>query len=258
MVVWVHGGPWWRDRWGFDPIHQWLANRGYAVLSVNFRGSTGFGKKFVNAANREWGGKMHEDLLDAVKWAVKKKIADPDRVAIMGGSYGGYATLVGLTLTPDTFACGVDIVGPSNLITFMEAIPENRTSTIDMWAARVGDHRTEEGRTFLWERSPIAFADRITRPLLIAHGVNDPRVTKAESDQIVAVLQENGVPVTYVVYPDEGHGFAQPENRLAFYAVAEQFLAEHLGGRAEPVGDAFAGSSITIPVGGEQMAGVNN
>jgi dipeptidyl aminopeptidase/acylaminoacyl peptidase len=256
MVVWVHGGPWWRDFWGFDPVHQWLANRGYAVLSVNFRGSTGFGKKFINASNKEWGGKMQEDLLDAVDWAIKKRIADPERVAIMGGSYGGYATLVGLTSTPDKFACGVDIVGPSNLVTFLQTIPPYWQPTVELWATRVGDHRTEEGRSFLAQRSPITFVDQITKPLLIGHGTNDPRVKRNESDQIVETMQQKGIPVTYVLYPDEGHGFARPENRLSFYAVTEQFLSDHLGGRSEPIGDALAGSSIRIPVGGERIAGV--
>jgi dipeptidyl aminopeptidase/acylaminoacyl peptidase len=256
MVVWVHGGPWWRDTWGYDPVHQWLANRGYAVLSVNYRGSSGFGKKFVEAGNREWGGKMQEDLIDAVEWAVKKKIADPDRVAIMGGSYGGYAVLAGLTFTPDQFACGVDIVGPPNLVTFLETIPAVWRPTIDLWASRVGDFRTEEGRSFLSERSPLSYADRISRPLLVAHGAQDPRVQRFETDQIVEILQQRGVPVTYVLYPDEGHGFARPENRISFFAVTEQFLAAHLGGRYEPVGNALAGSSIRIPVGGEQFKGV--
>jgi dipeptidyl aminopeptidase/acylaminoacyl peptidase len=256
MVVWVHGGPWWRDTWGYDPVHQWLANRGYAVLSVNYRGSTGFGKKFVNAGNREWGGKMHEDLIDAVEWAVKKRIADPERVAIMGGSYGGYATLVGLAFTPDTFACGVDIVGPSNLVSFLQTIPPYWAPTVELWASRVGDYRTEEGRSFLAQRSPLTFVDQITKPLLIGQGANDPRVKRSESDQIVETMQQKGIPVTYVLYPDEGHGFARPENRLSFFAVTEQFLADHLGGRSEPIGDALAGSSIKIPVGGERIDGV--
>jgi dipeptidyl aminopeptidase/acylaminoacyl peptidase len=256
MVVWVHGGPWWRDFWGFDPVHQWLANRGYAVLSVNFRGSSGFGKKFVNAGNREWGGRMHEDLLDAVDWAVKKKIADPDRVAIMGGSYGGYATLVGLAFTPDRFACGVDIVGPSNLVTFLDTIPSYWQPTVELWSTRVGDFRTEEGRSFLAQRSPLTFVDQISSPLLIGHGANDPRVKRSESDQIVQSMRAKGIPVTYVIYPDEGHGFARPENRLSFYAVTEHFLSDHLGGRAEPLGDDLADSSIKIPVGGERIAGM--
>ncbi len=254
MVLWVHGGPWWRDSWGYSAMHQWLANRGYAVMSVNFRGSTGLGKKFINAGNKEWGGRMHDDLIDAVQWAVDKKIADPQRIAIKGGSYGGYATLVGLTVTPETFACGVDIVGPSNLVTFMETIPPYWQPTVELWATRVGDYRTEEGRTFLQERSPLTFVDEIRRPLLIAHGANDPRVKRTESDQIVETMKRKNIPVTYVLYPDEGHGFARPENRLSFFAVAEQFLAQHLGGRVEPIGTAFENSSITIPVGGAGIA----
>ena len=255
MVLWVHGGPWWRDVWGYDPVHQWLANRGFAVLSVNYRGSTGFGKKFVNAGNGEWGGKMHDDLIDAVQWAISKKIADPKRIAIMGGSYGGFAALVGLTSTPDTFACGVDIVGPSNLVTFLETMPVDWQPTQDQWTKRVGDHRTEEGRALLMQRSPINHIDQIIKPLLIAHGGNDPRVKRSESDQIVKTLKRSGVPVTYVIYPDEGHGFSRPENRLSFYAVVESFLGEHLGGRIQPIGADFRGSTIDIPVGGEQIAG---
>ena len=256
MVLWVHGGPWSRDYWGYDAIHQWLANRGYAVLSVNYRGSIGFGKKFVAAGNKEWGGKMHDDLIDAVKWAIKKKIADPDRIAIMGGSYGGYATLIGMTSTPERFACGVDIVGPSNLVTFMNTMSAYWAPTVDQLAMRVGDVRTEPGREFLTQRSPLTFVNNVTRPLLIGHGSMDPRVQKSESDQIVETLQGNGVPVTYVVYPDEGHGFARHENRLSFYAVVEAFLGEHLAGRVEPVGGDFDGSSITIPTGGQHIAGV--
>ncbi|MEC9374188.1 MAG: S9 family peptidase, partial [Planctomycetota bacterium] len=174
-VLLVHGGPWARDNWGFNPLHQLLANRGYAVLSVNYRGSTGFGKDFINASNMEWAGKMHDDLIDAVDWAVNAKIADPNRVAIMGGSYGGYATLVGMTFTPDVFACGVDIVGPSSLITLMESFPAYWGPTIDIWKTRVGDFTTEAGREFLLSRSPISRVDQIKNPLLIAQGANDPR-----------------------------------------------------------------------------------
>ncbi len=257
-VLWVHGGPWARDFWGFEPVHQWLASRGYAVLSVNYRGSTGFGKKFVNAGNGEWGGKMHDDLIDAVEWAVKKKIADPDRIAIMGGSYGGYASLVGLGVTPDTFACGIDIVGPANLVTFLEAIPHRWQPTADLWATRVGDIRTEDGRSFLMQRSPITSVERITKPLLIAHGGNDPQVRRSETDQIVETLQGKGIPVTYVVYPDEGHGITRAGNRLSLFAVIESFLGEHLGGKVQPVGTDFDESSIKIPVGGEKIAGVSN
>ena len=257
MVLVVHGGPWARDDWTFDPYHQLLANRGYAALSVNFRGSTGFGKGFINASNKEWAGKMHDDLIDAVDWAVKEGIADPKRIAIMGGSYGGYATLVGLTFTPDTFACGVDIVGPSNLMTLIESVPPYWQPMIEVFATRMGDHRTEEGRALLKERSPLTYVDRIEKPLLIGQGANDPRVKQAESDQIVQAMQEKEIPVTYVLYPDEGHGFARPENNLSFFAVAEAFLAENIGGRFEPIGDAFKGSSLTVPTGAENIPGLS-
>src|SRR5262249_6828720 len=216
LVLDVHGGPWGRDTWGFDPQHQLWANRGYAVLSVNFRGSTGLGKKVLNAGNREWAGKMHDDLIDAVDWAVKEKIADPKKVAIMGGSYGGYATLVGLTFTPEKFACGIDIVGPSNIVTLLNTIPPYWAPALQLFKDRVGDHTNGEGRKFLLARSPLSHVDRIRRPLLIGQGANDPRVKQAESDQIVKAMQEKKIPVTYVLFPDEGHGFARPENRLAF------------------------------------------
>jgi dipeptidyl aminopeptidase/acylaminoacyl peptidase len=256
MVLNVHGGPWARDSFGFDPEAQWLANRGYACLQVNFRGSTGFGKKFLNAANKEWAGTMHEDLLDSVKWAVDQKIADPARVAIMGGSYGGYATLVGLTFTPDTFACGVDIVGPSNLNTLLASIPPYWKPMLESMYIRLGDPRTEEGKKLLEDRSPLNHVDKIKKPLLIGQGANDPRVKQAEADQIVKAMQAKKTPVTYVLYPDEGHGFARPENRMSFYAVAEAFLAQHLGGRAEPIGDAFRGSSIQVPAGADGVPGL--
>lgn len=256
MVLLVHGGPWTRDAWGYDAHHQWLTNRGYAVLSVNYRGSTGFGKAFLNAGDRQWAAAMHDDLLDALAWAVREGIADPARVAIMGGSYGGYATLVGLAFTPETFACGVDIVGPSNLVTLLESIPPYWTSLKEQFIRRVGDPSTPEGRRLLLSRSPLTRANRIRRPLLIGQGANDPRVRQTESDRIVAALAAKAVPVTYVLYPDEGHGFARPENRLSFYAAAEAFLARHLGGRYEPVGMAFEGSSITVPAGAAQIPGL--
>jgi len=256
MVLLVHGGPWGRDGWGFNPMHQLFANRGYAVLSVNFRGSTGFGKKFLNAGNKEWAGKMHDDLIDAVNWAVNEKIADPDKIAIMGGSYGGYATLVGLTFTPDTFACGVDIVGPSNILTLLKTIPPYWAPIVQMFKDRVGDFSTAEGKRFLEERSPLSRVDRIKKPLLIGQGANDPRVKQAESDQIVKAMHEHKIPVTYVLFPDEGHGFARPPNNMAFQAVAEAFLAKHLGGRYEPIGEAFKGSSITVPAGAADVPGL--
>jgi dipeptidyl aminopeptidase/acylaminoacyl peptidase len=234
-VLLVHGGPWARDTWGYNPMVQFLANRGYAVLQVNFRGSTGYGKSFLNAGNKEWAGKMHQDLVDAKAWLVKEGIADPKKVAIAGGSYGGYATLVGLTFTPEEFACGVDIVGPSNIVTLLKTVPPYWAPAKALFAKRVGDLEKEE--EFLKERSPLFKVNYITKPLLIGQGKNDPRVKVAESDQIVEAMRKNGKPVEYVVYPDEGHGFARPENRLHFYATAEQFLAKHLGGRAEPIGE---------------------
>ncbi len=256
MVLSVHGGPWARDEWGYNPYHQWLANRGYAVLSVNFRGSTGFGKSFLNEGNKAWGRSMHDDLVDAVAWAVAEGVADPDRVGIMGGSYGGYAALAALTFTPERFACAVDIVGPSNLITLLESIPPYWEPMRALFTTRVGDPATEEGRALLKERSPLTYADRIERPLLIAQGANDPRVKQAESDQIVQAMKAKEIPVTYVLYPDEGHGFARPENRLSFHAITEGFLAEHLGGRFEPIGDDFAQSSVTVPTGAQAVPGL--
>jgi dipeptidyl aminopeptidase/acylaminoacyl peptidase len=256
MVLLVHGGPWARDMWGYHTHHQLLANRGYAVLSVNFRGSTGFGKAFINASIHEWGARMHDDLIDAVEWAVREGIADPQRIAIMGGSYGGYATLVGLTFTPERFTCGIDIVGPSNLITLLETIPPYWMPMFNMWATRVGNPRTEEGQALLRERSPLTYVDRIQKPLLIGQGANDPRVKQSESDQIVQAMQEKHIPVTYVLYPDEGHGFARPENSLSFFAIVEAFLARCLGGRYEPVGDDFKGASLKVVTGGDDVPGL--
>jgi dipeptidyl aminopeptidase/acylaminoacyl peptidase len=256
MVLLVHGGPWARDGWGFNAMHQWLANRGYAVLSVNFRGSTGFGKSFINAGNLEWAAKMHDDLIDSVDWAAREGIADPKKVAIMGGSYGGYATLVGLTFTPDKFAAGVDIVGPSNITTLLKTIPPYWAPAIELFKKRVGDHTTTEGQAFLDSRSPLTKVANITKPLLIGQGANDPRVKQAESDQIVKAMKDKNIPVTYVLFPDEGHGFARPENRLSFNAVAEAFLAEHIGGRYQPIGNDFKGSSITVPAGAAEIPGM--
>ncbi len=258
MVLFVHGGPWARDEWGYDADHQWLANRGYAVLSVNYRGSTGFGKKFVNAANLEWAGKMHDDLIDAVAWATKSGIADEKKVAIYGGSYGGYATLVGLTFTPATFACGVEVCGPSNLETLLQTIPPYWASEKEMWARRVGDSRTYDGKKLLEARSPLTRAGAITKPLLIGQGANDPRVKQAESDQIVKSMQAKGIPISYILFSDEGHGFERPENGKAFRAVQETFLAQCLGGKYQPVGDDFKGSTIAVPAGAEQVYGLED
>jgi dipeptidyl aminopeptidase/acylaminoacyl peptidase len=230
-VLNVHGGPWARDTWGFNPEAQWLANRGYLCVQVNFRGSTGYGKAFVNAGDREWGGRMQDDLVDAVAFVTGQGWANPARVAIYGGSYGGYAALAGATFTPDLFRCAVDIVGPSNLKTLIETIPPYWAPMIAQFHRRVGD--PEVDADFLWSRSPLSRASSIRIPLLIAQGANDPRVKQAESEQIVAALREAGIDHEYLLFPDEGHGFAKPENRLRFYAAAERFLARHLGGRAE-------------------------
>lgn len=231
-VILVHGGPHSRDSWGFNPVVQWLANRGYAVLQVNFRGSTGYGKEYKNAGNREWGRKMHTDLLDGKKWLIDQEYSDPNKIALYGGSYGGYATLVGLAFTPDEFCCGVDMVGPSNLITLLESLPPYWSPEKEKMYLMIGNLETE--KEFLKSRSPLFKASQIKKPLLIAQGANDPRVKQAESDQIVAEMKKHGLPVEYLLFSDEGHGFIQQENRLRFYAAAEKFLAKYLGGRSEP------------------------
>ncbi len=231
-VLFVHGGPWARDVWGFNPVVQWLANRGYLCVQVNYRGSTGYGKAFLNAGDREWGARMHDDLLDGVEWVVGRGYADRSRVAIYGGSYGGYAALAGAAFTPDVFRCAVDIVGPSNLRTLIATTPPYWRTMRAQLHRRVGD--PEQDADFLWSRSPLSRADQIQIPLLIAQGANDPRVKQAESEQIVAALRAKDIPYEYLLFPDEGHGFAKPENRLRFQAAAERFLAQHLGGRFEP------------------------
>jgi dipeptidyl aminopeptidase/acylaminoacyl peptidase len=227
-------------------------------MSVNFRGSTGFGKNFINASNLQWGAKMEDDLLDAANWSIEKGIADPSKLVIMGGSYGGYAALAGMTFTPKIFVCGVDVCGPSNLTSNLLSIPPYWKPELANEFKRVGDYRTAAGRKLLAERSPLNYVNRIERPLLIAQGVNDPRVKKNESDQIVKAMQEKNLSVTYLVYPDEGHGFVRPENRLSYYAVVEAFLAKQLGGRYEPIGKDFENSSITAPVGGGEIPGLVN
>ena len=257
LILDVHGGPTARDSWGYSSEVQWLVNRGYAVLQVNYRGSLGFGKKFVNAGQGEWGAKMHDDLIDAGNWVVSEGIASQDKIAIYGGSYGGYATLVGLTFTPDYFRCGVDIVGPSNLVTLLESIPPYWKPFIKSLELKTGGNiRTEEGKEFLKSRSPLTYCNKITKPLLIAQGANDPRVKKAESDQIVEEMKRQKIDVTYILYPDEGHGFAKPENRTSYVAITEQFLAQCLGGRAEPIHDEIKKSSVQIIEGKEHIAGL--
>jgi dipeptidyl aminopeptidase/acylaminoacyl peptidase len=232
MVLYVHGGPWARDQWGYDPTAQWLANRGYAVLQVNYRASTGFGKKFLHLGDKQWGGTMQDDLTDAVKWAISQGIADPKRVAIMGGSYGGYATLAGLAFTPDLYECGVDIVGPSNLKTLLASIPPYWSTIRKTFDVRMGE--VDKDSVLNHKCSPLFHVDKIKAPLLIGQGQNDPRVNVRESEQIVAAMRAKNLPVEYIVYADEGHGFARPENRMDFYGRAEMFLSKQLGGRSEP------------------------
>jgi dipeptidyl aminopeptidase/acylaminoacyl peptidase len=257
MVLLVHGGPWARDGWGYNPLHQLFANRGYAVLSVNYRGSTGFGKKFLNAGNLQWGKKMHDDLLDAVQWAITSNVTAKDTVCITGGSYGGYATLAGLTLTPDVFKCGVDIVGPSNLMTLLATIPPYWKPLVATFHTRMGNPETPEGKALLTEVSPLTHAAKIKRPLLIAQGKNDPRVKEAESEQIVAAMKKSNLPVTYVLFPDEGHGFARPENMIAFTAVTEAFLSAHLGGTYLPITpDELKGTTMQIKEGKNGIPGL--
>jgi len=231
-VLFVHGGPQVRDEWGLDPRAQWFANRGYLCVQVNYRGSTGYGKAFVNAGDREWGGKMHDDLVDAVGYVTGEGWADPARVAIFGGSYGGYAALAGAAFTPEVFCCAIDLCGPSNLKTLIETIPPYWAPVVARFHRRVGDPAKDA--EFMWSRSPLSRVRDIRIPLLIAQGANDPRVKQDESEQIVAALRDAGIEYEYMLFPDEGHGLAKPENRMRFYAVAEQFLAHHLGGRAEP------------------------
>src|SRR5688500_5848574 len=230
-VIVPHGGPWYRDSWGYDAFAQFLANRGYAVLQPNFRGSTGYGKKFIDAGNKQWGDKMQDDITWGAKYLTAQGIADPKRIGIMGGSYGGYATLAGVTFTPDLYAAGVSIVGPSNLITLLESIPPYWEQIRKLFYERMGDPNTPEGKAQLLRQSPLSHAAKIKTPLLVIQGANDPRVTKRESDQIVIALRDRGFPVEYLVAPDEGHGFARSVNNMAMFATAEKFLAKHLGGR---------------------------
>jgi len=235
-VMHVHGGPWGaRHLWGYEPINQWLANRGYVCLEIDYRGSGGYGKGFLNASRREWAGRMHDDLIDGLEHAIGQGWVDRERVGIFGGSYGGYAALVGATFTPDVFKCAVDYVGPSNLITLLESIPPYWFWVAKQFAKLLGDPAKD--RDFLWERSPLRLVDQIKIPVLVAQGANDPRVKQAESEQIVAALKERGLPYEYVLFDDEGHGFVRPENQQAFHLASERFLATHLGGRAQSADD---------------------
>jgi len=249
MVLLVHGGPWGRNVWKLDPLAQLLANRGYSVLQINFRGSTGYGRKFMSAGNRQWGKAMQTDLLDAVDWAVKEGVAAKDRVAIMGGSYGGYAVLAAAAFTPEAFRCGVDIVGPSNLFTLLKSVPPYWKPLRSIFNRRIGNIDDPKDKQLLESASPLLSAEKIRMPLLIGQGANDPRVKQAESEQIVAALEKHGQGVTYVVYTDEGHGFARPENSMDFNARAEAFLAQYLGGRVEPMqGERIPGSTAVVKV----------
>lgn len=253
LVLIVHGGPWTRDEYGFDEWHQWLANRGYAVLSVNFRGSTGFGKSFINAGDRQWGDAMLHDLDDAVAWAVDAGIANPKKVAIIGGHYGGYAALAELAFAPSEYACGVSVGGPSNLVTMMRNLPPYWTSMRDILLHRIGNPETPDGRELLRAQSPALHAASITHPLLVIEGAKDPEMSEDDTQEVVRTLLKYGVPVTYVLFPDEGAALARPANQLAFYAITESFLGKCLGGAVEPIGGALKGSSAQIVEGAEDI-----
>jgi dipeptidyl aminopeptidase/acylaminoacyl peptidase len=249
-VLLVHGGPHARDYWGHDREHQWLANRGYAVLSVNFRGSTGFGHRFLHAGRQQWGRRMQEDLDAAVEWAIKEKIAAPSRIAIMGTSYGGYATLAGLAFSPKSFACGVAFAGPSNLVSL---VMDDAEKDSYWW---IGDPRTPKGRRWLLERSPVEYVEWIEKPLLIAHGANDVRVRRVESDRMANAMRRHDKRVTYVLYHDEGHGLSRTDNQLSYYAIVEAFLARYIGGRAQPIGDELGAATYTVLAGLEHVPGL--
>jgi dipeptidyl aminopeptidase/acylaminoacyl peptidase len=243
LVVLVHGGPWSRDCFGYSPVVQLLANRGFSVLQVNYRGSTGFGKSFLSKGNLEWGGKMHDDILDGVEWAIKEGVADPTKIGIAGMSYGGYESLWAATQSGDVFRCAVDVVGPSNLERLLQTIPSWDLSRKTTYL-QIGDPYTDEGAALLKDRSPLFHVDKITIPILIVQGANDPRVPRQESEQIVAAMKEKGLPYIYMLFLDEGHGFARPENNIAFYAVAERFLADNLRARYEPLHNELEESTL--------------
>ena len=252
MVLLVHGGPWARDDWGYQPEVQFFSNRGYAVLQVNYRGSTGYGKSFYNAAVKQFAERMHTDLMDGVEWAVRRGVADPRKICIYGGSYGGYATLVGVTFTPDAFVCAADYVGPSSLVTLVESFPAYwRPFMEGSWFRFVGDPSNPADRADMWRRSPLSRVDSIRTPLLIIQGANDPRVTRREADQLAIALRDRGVAVSYLVAGDEGHGFLNPENRLAAYRAIEQLFGRYLGGRVQaevPLGVAARIEAMTVGV----------
>ncbi|MCX7357944.1 MAG: prolyl oligopeptidase family serine peptidase [Alphaproteobacteria bacterium] len=253
LVLLPHDGPWARDSYGFDAMHQWLANRGYAVLSVNFRGSAGFGKAFLNAGNDEWGGRIQEDLSDAVEWAVAQRIAEQDRVAIVGSGFGGYAALSGLAFTPDLYRCGASFAAPANLFAMLDLTPSWQR---DQFYHRVADARTEAGRQLLRVRSPAFHAGRIRSPLLLAYGGRDPRLTRGETDQVAQAVRLRGI-LTYLTFPDEGRQLVRPQNRLSYLAVLEHFLGDCLGGRVEPVGASFEGAAINVYDGAVNVPGLS-
>jgi dienelactone hydrolase len=254
LVLAVHDGPWSRDTYGFNAMHQWLANRGYAVLSVNFRGSTGFGKAFLNAGNGEWGRRMQDDLLDAVQWAVENAIAQPDHVAIVGSGFGGYAALAGLAFTPEQFRCAATYGAPGNLVAMLEAAPANTREELYL---RVGDLRAAEGRSNLRERSPALRAGQMRRPLLLAMGGRDSRASRGEFDQIAQSLRGRRIELSTLIFPEEGGELVRPQNRLAYYTVLEHFLAACMGGRSEPVGAAFEGAEMVVYDGAARVPGLS-
>lgn len=254
LVLLIHGGPWSRDTWGFDALHQLFSDRGYAALSVNFRGSAGFGKAFLNAGDKEWGGRMQDDLVDAIKWAVAQGIADKNKIAVFGGSYGGYAALMALATAEVDFACGISIDGPSDLVSFLENSPPYWEAALPLFYKRVGDPTTDDGRRLLVRRSPTSHLDLIRSPLLIIHGKNDPRVRESDSSRFVAALRDRNVPVTYITYSQEGHGFSRPESRISLLGVVEMFLENQLGGRAEPVDKIdLEKASVSVEAGMENI-----
>jgi len=254
LVLAPHGGPWSRDSYGFNPVHQWLANRGYAVLSVNFRGSSGLGKAFLNAGNGQWGARMQEDLLDAVQWAVENGVAQPDRLAVVGDGFGGYAALAGLAFSPEQFRCAAAYGAPSNLVTLVDSAPGR---TREEYLLRIGDVRTAEGRTRLREYSPLHRASQMRRPLLLAIGGRDPAAQRADFDQIAQSLRSRRIDLTSLVFPDERGELMRVQNRLAYYAVLEHFLSNCLGGRVEPVGGAFDGASMLVYDGASVAPGLS-